>query len=65
VQTKLLKEFSRMNIRGREVDVDITYEIKQHDWHRGKWVEGKFLACSPFRSEAHPSFGVRLDNGLD
>lgn len=54
-----------MNIRGREVDVDITYEIKQHDWHRGKWVEGKFLACSPFRSEAHPSFGVRLDNGLD
>ena len=53
-----------MIIRGREVDVDIAHEIKQHDWRRGKYVEGKFLACSPFRSETHPSFGVRLDNGV-
>ncbi|BAF60345.1 DNA primase [Pelotomaculum thermopropionicum SI] len=51
-------------IRGREVDVDVTRELEKYDWRRPRWTGDKLHACSPFRHERHPSFAVRLDNGV-
>ncbi|HID0815755.1 TPA: toprim domain-containing protein [Clostridium botulinum] len=53
-----------MLIRDFELDVDILEEIEQFDWV-GEVIKGnKFISCSPFRSERHPSFAVNLDDGL-
>lgn len=53
-----------VNIREFNVDVDIARELSKYDWKGQRWTGEKFLACSPFRSERHPSFAVRLDNGI-
>lgn len=53
-----------VNIRGHEIEVDISGELNKYDWQRGKVRGEKFLACSPFRDENHPSFAVRLDTGV-
>jgi DNA primase len=53
-----------INIRGHEIEVDIFGELNKYDWQRGKVRGEKFLACSPFRDENHPSFAVRLDTGV-
>jgi 5S rRNA maturation endonuclease (ribonuclease M5) len=51
-------------IKGYRVDVDIARELLRYEWRTPRWTGTKFLACSPFRSERHPSFAVRLDNGV-
>lgn len=53
-----------VNIREFDVDVDIARELSKFDWKGQRWTGEKFLACSPFRSEHHPSFAVRLDTGV-
>ncbi|MFT4413168.1 toprim domain-containing protein [Fredinandcohnia humi] len=53
-----------ITIRGYEVDVDVARELNKYDWNRARFAGEKFLACSPFRNERHPSFAVRLDNGV-
>lgn len=54
-------------IRGRTVAVDIERELEAYEWNQKAIRGGKLLACSPFRKngqERHPSFAVRLDNGV-
>ncbi|MTV49826.1 toprim domain-containing protein [Heliobacillus mobilis] len=53
-----------VTIRGHEIDVDITRELQLYDWQRPRLRGDKFLACSPFRSERHPSFAVHLHTGV-
>ncbi|MFS0841187.1 toprim domain-containing protein [Paenibacillus sp. 1P03SA] len=58
---------SNIMIRGRPVQVDIERELDAFEWNRKSVRGGKLLACSPFRKdgkERHPSFAVRLDNGV-
>ena len=52
-----------LNIRGRNMEVDIPKELRNYDWARPRWTGSKFLACSPFRAERIPSFVVWLDIG--
>ena len=56
--------FCLLKIRDYEVDVDILGELEKYDWTKTTVRGEKFLACSPFRLERHPSFAVRLDNGV-
>ncbi|MBC9786441.1 toprim domain-containing protein [Heliobacterium chlorum] len=51
-------------LHNQDIDVDIASELRQYDWNRPRWTEHKFLACSPFRPERHPSFAIRLDTGV-
>lgn len=53
-----------MLIRDFELDVDILEEIEAFDWVGEVIKDNKFIACSPFRSERHPSFAVNLEDGL-
>jgi 5S rRNA maturation endonuclease (ribonuclease M5) len=53
-----------IRLRDRDLDVDVLGELWKYDWTDGKIRGEKFLACSPFRSERHPSFAVRLDTGV-
>jgi len=53
-----------MQIREHELDVDVLEEVQNFSWV-GEVIKGnKFIACSPFRSERHPSFAVNVDDGL-
>jgi DNA primase len=54
-----------MIIRGKQADVDIKYELEQFAWHRSQYVDGKLLACSPFRNEATPSWFCRIEDYRD
>ncbi|MTV50022.1 toprim domain-containing protein [Heliobacillus mobilis] len=51
-------------LHNQDIDVDIASELRLYDWNRPRWTENKFLACSPFRPERHPSFAIRLDTGV-
>lgn len=56
-----------VSVRGRSVAVDIERELDAFEWNQKSIRGGKLLACSPFRKdgkERHPSFAVRLDNGV-
>lgn len=52
-----------MKIRGCNLDVDILEELQEFDWHNDVIKGSKFIACSPFRTERHPSFAVNLETG--
>lgn len=52
-----------INIRGRDLPVDVKAEIEEFEWHRPNWKGDRLIACSPFRDEKTPSFAVNLDNG--
>lgn len=52
-----------IRIRGYDVEVDVLAEVERYDWGKSKIRGSKYLACSPFRDERHPSFAVNLDNG--
>lgn len=51
-----------MKIRGRDVNVDVTYELKQFKWEQANWTDGsKLIACSPFRpDDRKASWFIRL-----
>lgn len=53
-----------MQVREYDLDVDILAEVEEFDWVNGQVKGNKFIACSPFRSERHPSFAVNLEDGL-
>ncbi|TCP60615.1 Toprim domain-containing protein [Heliophilum fasciatum] len=44
--------------------MDVCAELQKYDWNQPRWTPDKLIACSPFRPERHPSFAVRLDNGI-
>ena len=50
-----------MKIREYELDVNILEEVEEFEWVNGVVRGNKFLACSPFRSERHPSFAINLE----
>ena len=52
-----------LNIRGHNVEVDVSKELRNYDWTRPRWTGSKFIACSPFRAERIPSFVVWLESG--
>ncbi len=52
-----------MNVRGQQIEPDIAAEMSAYEWGRAKWTGTRLIACSPFRDESTPSFGVNLDNG--
>ena len=52
-----------LNVRGRQLEVEVAKELRNYDWARPRWTSSKFLACSPFRAERIPSFVVWLDSG--
>lgn len=57
----------RTTVRGHEIPVDIEQELSSFEWNKRSIRGDKLLACSPFRkdgNERHPSFAVRLDNGV-
>lgn len=54
-----------MRLKGIDLDIDYLEELEEYEiWDRQRVRENKFQACSPFRSEKHPSFAVNLENGL-
>ncbi|MFT8313308.1 MAG: toprim domain-containing protein [Clostridium sp.] len=53
-----------MEIRDIELEVDVLEELEQFDWVNEQIRGNKFQACSPFRSDNHPSFAVNLGSGL-
>ena len=52
-----------IKIQGRQVDVDIEGELRLFPWERDRWTADKLIACSPFRTDSHPSFFVSLETG--
>lgn len=52
-----------INVRGRQVDVNIEEELREYSWDRERWTADKLIACSPFRHDSHPSFFVNLETG--
>lgn len=54
-----------LKIKGHEVEVDYPTELEPYmDRFENMRIRGeKLQACSPFRTERHPSFAVNLDNG--
>lgn len=51
-----------IDVRKRNVVVDIRAELEEYDWgHDAKWSEEKLIARSPFRDDSTPSFFVRLE----
>lgn len=54
---------SVINVIGKQVDVNIEDELRIYPWDRARWSESKLIACSPFRSDSHPSFFVSLETG--
>lgn len=51
-----------MKIRNQDVEVDIKKEIKPFlPFQRMSIKNGKLIACSPFRTDTHPSFFLRLE----
>lgn len=55
-----------MRIKGYELDVDIRGELEEFEdrFNIIKERGNKFIACSPFREERHPSFAVNLETGV-
>lgn len=54
-----------MILRNIDLDIDYLEELEEFDvWDKKRIREDKFQACSPFRSERHPSFACNLENGL-
>lgn len=53
-----------MKIREHDLDIAVQEELEAFDWSGAEIRGNKFIACSPFRSERHPSFAVNLDSGL-
>lgn len=55
----------KLKVNGHLVEVDYPAELEQYmDRLEKVRIRGeKVQACSPFRSERHPSFAVNLDNG--
>ena len=53
-----------VKVRGHDVEVDIERELKLYEWKNDQIRGNKFQACSPFRSDRHPSFAVNLDSGV-
>lgn len=51
-----------INVRGRDIDVDIEKELQQFDWYRPNWRPDRLIACSPFRHDSSPSFYVYLED---
>lgn len=49
-------------VRRERLEIDILEELESFDWTQSKHVDDKFIACSPFRSDSHPSFLVNLEN---
>lgn len=52
-----------MKIREYDLDIDILEELQEFEWNNDSIKGNKFIACSPFRSERHPSFAVNLETG--
>ena len=53
-----------MKIREHDLDINIQEELEEFDWIGAEIKGNKFIACSPFRPERHPSFACNLDDGL-
>lgn len=54
-----------MRLRGIDLEIDYLEELEEFDiWDRQRVREDKFQACSPFRTEKHPSFACNIENGL-
>jgi len=51
-----------LTLNGRQVDVDIRYELEQFEWTQPTWTDERLLAASPFRYDRTPSFYVYLDD---
>ena len=54
-----------IEIRNRNIAVDVRAEIEEYEWRGAKWSHEKLIACSPFRDEYSPSFFVRLEPSGD
>lgn len=52
-----------INVRNKQVDVDIEAELREYSWDRDRWTSDKLIACSPFRHDSNPSFFVSLETG--
>lgn len=52
-----------VKVRGQELEVDILEELQEFAWTQEVIRGNKFIACSPFRSDRHPSFAVNLETG--
>ena len=50
-----------INLRGKQSEVDIEYELRLFDWNNARWSSNKLVASSPFRSDNAPSFFVNLN----
>lgn len=55
-----------MLIREHEIDVDYEEELEPYldQFPQNRMRGHKLQSCSPFRSEAHPSFAVNLESGV-
>lgn len=52
---------AEIRVRGQMIDVDILAELNNFSWNGLRTpIREKFIACSPFREERHPSFFVNL-----
>ena len=49
-------------IKNIRLDIDLEEELSQFSWNRERYLEDKFVACSPFRYDNSPSFFVNLVN---
>lgn len=58
--------FLVIKINSHLVDVNYSEELEPYveQFHNVRLRGNKIQACSPFRSERHPSFAVNLENGL-
>src|SRR5690625_2055577 len=51
---------SVINVKGKQVDVDIAEELATYSWENERWTSDKLIASSPFRDDNAPSFFVNL-----
>lgn len=49
-------------VKNKKLDIDLEEELANFEWHRERFFDDKFVACSPFRYDNSPSFFVNLDN---
>lgn len=52
-----------INVRDRELAVDVLEELAPYELNRAEIKGEKLIACSPFRNERRPSFAVHLIEG--
>src|SRR5690625_8050482 len=51
---------SVINVKGKQVDVDIAEELATYSWENERWTSDKLVASAPFRDDNAPSFFVNL-----